>query len=164
MLTAKQISDNFQISLWQVYKMAKIMDVSKGKDGQYCFPDDFRPIYIPDGRSYRSLKKSNHKPYVYLMDTIAKMWYVKDNYFGIDEQIRQTIVRELKNAGLINLKVGALKTSLNYKDYVVSLSSDEWFKKKAKEREKFIFDTFAAVSKGVANGTTTAVVEATTSR
>jgi hypothetical protein len=160
MLTAKQISENFQISVRQVYKISKEMKINKGKDRQYHFPDDFRPIYIPDGRSYRSLKKSDRKAYVYIMDVIAKMLLAKDNYFGINEQIRRTVVRELKEAELIKLKVGAIETSLDYKDYVVSLSSGEWFGKKAKERENLILDAIEAVSKGASNGTTEALIEA----
>ena len=43
-------------------------------------------------------------------------------------------MRELKEAKLVKLKVGAIETSLDSKDYLVSLSGGEWFEKKAKER------------------------------
>lgn len=159
MLTAKQISVNYQIKVRKVYKIAKEMKISKGKDGQYHFPDDFRPIYIPDGRSYKSLKQTNHKPYVYIMDVIVKMWLAKDYYLGIDEQIRQTVVKKLKSARLIELKEGALETSLDYRDYIVSFSDDDWFNNSAKERENFIINALEVVSKGVSNGAIEAVIE-----
>ena len=152
MLSFKEVQKNFNISQKKLYEMAKYLNIPKGKYGKYLFPDDFKPVYIPDGREYKNLKNSQALPYVYVMDVISKLWLAKDNYMGIDDQIRKTVVRELKKNKLIILKNDADKSSLDYTDYMVSLNVNNWMERKTKDREQFILNVITAVATGVTYG------------
>ena len=62
MLTVAEVQETFDISREQVYKMARALNLPKGSHGEWLIPDDFIPVYIPDGREYKSLKGSSILP------------------------------------------------------------------------------------------------------
>lgn len=147
----KDVCENYDLSMNKAYEIADKMGIEIRK-GEYVFPDDFVPIYIPDGREYRSIKNDPRAPYVYMMDVIAKRLIAYDGYLSMDDSIRETIVRELYMAGFIVLIEGRAENSLYYRDYIISLTCDNWFDRKAKKRLVIITESLRAISRGVTEG------------
>lgn len=156
-MTKEEVIKKYHISDKKAVQMAKKMGFTKVK-GKWIFPEDFVPLYIPDGRKYKVINNSPLLPYMYLMDAISLLYCVENNYNGvIDKQVRETVVRELKKAGLIKLKEGANKKSLNYRDYIVSLSAGDWFDKPIRERKEYLIKLVNAASAGITYGTVSAL-------
>lgn len=156
MLTLNDLKTKYGINKTQAYKMAKVLHLKKGRNGKWLFPDDFVPVFIPDGRKYKTLADSAALPYVYLMDVISKLWLAEDNYMAIDEQIRKTVVRELKANHLIILKEGAESDSLDYRDYMVAVP-DEWHNMKVSAKKSFILDIINVACSGASYGAVSAL-------
>lgn len=148
----KEVSEKFKLSMNKAYRIADIMEIEI-KGGEYVFPDDFVPIYIPDGREYKNIKDDPRAPYVYMMDVIAKRMIAYDGYLSLDESIRKTIVRELNIAKFIVLIEGRKKDSLDYRDYIVSLTCNNWFDRKAKKRLEIMNESLRAIARGAFEGT-----------
>ena len=75
-------------------------------------PDDTVPVYVPI--SYSATEP--HRYYTYLLQVIANTHM---EIKGIDQDILETCVEQLKEKKLIILKHGADPDSLDYHDYVV---------------------------------------------
>ena len=76
-------------------------------------PDDTVPVYVPDP----FVKTDPHRYYVYLLDVISNTHM---EIKGIDKNILETCVAQLKEKKLIALKIGADPASLDYHDYLLS--------------------------------------------
>ena len=86
-------------------------------------PDDTIPVYVPD----HVYDGDAHRYYIYLMDVISNTHM---EIQGIDKDILETCVAQLKEKKLIVLKRGANLDSLDYRDYLVSAERgiyNEWY-------------------------------------
>ena len=86
-------------------------------------PEDTVPVYVPE----RINIDDPHRYYIYLLDAISNQ-HVEIQ--GIDKDILETCVCELKGKRLIILKRGADPDSLDYHDYVTSAERaafNDWY-------------------------------------
>ena len=86
-------------------------------------PDDTVPVYVPD----RFFESDPHRYYIYLMEVISNTHM---DIRGIDKNILETCVEQLKEKKLIVLKKGADPDSLDYHDYLLSADRSlfhEWY-------------------------------------
>ena len=86
-------------------------------------PDDTVPVYVPN-----SLYETDpHRYYIYLLDVIGNAHM---EIKGIDKDVLETCVGQLKERKLIVLKHGADPDSLDYHDYLLSAERApyyEWY-------------------------------------
>ena len=93
-------------------------------------PDDTVPTYVPN----EFYEGDPHRYYLYLLDVISNTHM---EIRGIDRDILETCVAQLKEKKLIVLKTGANPDSLDYHDYLMSAELDtynEWYKSLVKNR------------------------------
>ncbi len=86
-------------------------------------PDDTVPVYVPD----QFCKTEPHRYYIYLLEVISNTHM---EIKGIDKNILETCVAQLKEKKLIVLKNGAKPDSLDYHDYLLSPEIglyNEWY-------------------------------------
>ena len=113
-------------------KVQKICD--KMKIDPENIPDDTIPVYVPD-RFYES---HPHRYYVYLLEAIANTHM---EIQGIDRDVLETCVAQLKEKKLIVLRKSADPDSLDYHDYLISAERavyDEWYASFMKESTSLI--------------------------
>ena len=128
-MNIKQASRAWEISETEVQMICKEMGIDTAD-----IPDDTVPVYLPD-RFYES---NPHRYYIYLLDVISNTHM---EIKGIDKEILETCVAQLKEKKLIVLKMGADKDSLDYHDYVISAERalyNEWYDSLVKESMTFI--------------------------
>ena len=113
-------------------KVQKICDKMRIDSGN--IPDDTIPVYVPD-RFYGS---HPYRYYVYLLEVISNTHM---EIQGIDRNVLETCVVQLKEKKLIVLKKGADPDSLDYHDYLISAERavyDEWYGSFMKESTSLI--------------------------
>lgn len=128
----------------EAYAMMKYAGIPKDKSGHYVVPDDMEPVYIHDNRVY---KDEHIRDYLYIMDAIGKNQKLILEKIGMSRDRMRTYVRELKKAGLIKLIDGKDERSLDYQDYVLALSSDEWLKKRENSKATIIVKAIGEIGK-----------------
>ena len=121
-MNTPQASRAWEVSEKEVHLICKEMGIEPND-----IPDDTVPVYVPD-RAYEDKQHSYpHRYYIYLMDVIANTHM---ELKGIDNVVLETCVAQLKEKGLIILKAGADRDSLDYHDYLVSADRDiynDWY-------------------------------------
>lgn len=139
-MNKKQAAKKWEISEYQVGKICKYMNL----DSKHI-PEDTIPIYIPD----RRYKKDPHRFYIFILDVIINTHLELER---IDADIIATCVEQLNAAGLIVLKHGRPKDSIDYHDYMVSANRTEfynWQSTKTKNKIELITPAISAVTEGV---------------
>jgi len=119
-----EASRAWEISEAEVVKICENMDIDADN-----IPDGTLPVYSPDP-GYVS---DPHRYYIYLMEVISNTHM---ELKGIDRNILETCVAQLKEKKLIVLKKGADPDSLDYHDYVVSAERalyNEWYESLVKD-------------------------------
>jgi len=97
-------------------------------------PDDTVPTYVPN----EFYEGDPHRYYLYLLDVISNTHM---EIRGIDRDILETCVAQLKEKKLIILKRGANPDSLDYHDYLLSAERalfNEWYSSLVKDSVSFI--------------------------
>lgn len=117
-MNASQAACAWEISEKQVKMICKKMGISADH-----IPDDTMPLYVP-GQLYET---DPHRYYVYLLEVIANTHM---EIKGIDKNILETCVAQLKEKKLIVLKRGSDPDSLDYHDYLLSAETalyNDWY-------------------------------------
>lgn len=86
-------------------------------------PEGTVPVYQPD----KYYDKDPHRYYIYLLDVISNTHM---EIKGIDKDVLETCVEQLKEKKLIALKRGADPDSLDYHDYLMSVDRavyNDWY-------------------------------------
>ena len=97
-------------------------------------PEDTVPVYVPDP----FYEADPHRYYLYLLEVISNTHM---EIRGIDKNILETCVAQLKDKKLIILKNGADPNSLDYHDYLLSAERavyNEWYGSFVKDSVSFI--------------------------
>ena len=113
-----QASRAWEVSEEEVFKICKEMGIRAEN-----IPDETVPVYLPDPY----YETNPHRFYIYLLDVITNSHM---EIKGVDNNILETCVAQLKEKKLIVLKKGADPDSLDYRDYVMSAERDlynEWY-------------------------------------
>ena len=128
-MNAAQASRAWELSESEVRTICKEMGVDADN-----IPEDTVPVYVPD-RLYES---NPHRYYIYLLDVISNTHM---EIRGIDKNILETCVAQLKEKKLIVLKTEADADSLDYRDYLISAEPalySEWYNSLLKDSVSFI--------------------------
>ena len=143
-MNRKQAASRWEVSEYEVRKICKHMNLDSKN-----IPENTIPIYIPDGR----YKKDPHRFYIFILDVIINTHLELE---GIDADIIVTCLEQLKAAGLIVLKHGRFKDSIDYHDYMVSASRTEFYNwQSAKTKNKIELINSPAVGLASLTETTT---------
>ena len=113
-----QASRAWEVSEKDVETICKEMGIDADS-----IPDDTVPVYVPD----RMYEADPHRYYIYLLDVISNTHM---EIKGIDQNILETCVAQLKEKKLIIPKRGAAPDSLDYHDYLISPERalyNEWY-------------------------------------
>lgn len=117
-MNREQASRAWEIPEKEVKKICKEMGIDDDN-----IPDGTVPVYVPD----RFYDTDPHRYYIYLMEVIANTHM---EIKGIDQNILETCIAQLKGKKLITLKRGAAPDSLDYHDYLLSAETglyNEWY-------------------------------------
>ena len=139
-MNRKQASIDWEVSPRQVDKICKYMEIPSNN-----IPDDTIPVYLPDMR----YKSDPHRFYIFVLDVIINTHL---ELVTVDKNTRETCVEQLKRAGLIVLKHGKNKSSVDYHDYMISPDRDlfyGWKNAKMKAKLEMIRPVMSAVAEGV---------------
>ena len=113
-MNVTEASRKWEISEKEVDKICREMGIDADN-----IPDETVPVYLPD----RLYEENPHRYYIYLLDVISNTHM---EIKGIDKDILETCVGQLKEKKLIVLKTGADKDSLDYHDYIMSADVDAY--------------------------------------
>ena len=123
-------------------------------NGQFQIPEDTIPVYIPDKR----YMKNGLRLYLFVSDAIhKKLLLVPELINTSDDEIR-TIVRILRDRGLIERIEGRPKGSLNYQDYILGIEFADW-KRDATDNFKLLNEILGTVVESGSKGVTSAILE-----
>ncbi len=126
-MTVSEAAKKWRMTVWQVRKMCRAVGIQKNTKG-YIISDDMLPVYIPDMRKYR--KNHSLRLFCYVLDAITDGLMLDYQLLASSEVQVRTVVRELKENGLIVLLDGKSEASLNYTDYYPSMKCGEWQQKR----------------------------------
>ncbi len=124
-----QASRAWEISETEVQRVCEAMGIDANN-----IPDDTVPTYVPN----EFYEGDPHRYYLYLLDVISNTHM---EIRGIDRDILETCVAQLKEKKLIILKRGANPDSLDYHDYLLSAERalfNEWYSSLVKDSVSFI--------------------------
>ncbi len=94
-------------------------------------PEDLQPVYVPG----KKVKMDPHRFYIYVLEVINNPILRLE---GVDEDILQSCVTQLRLAGLIVPRKGADPESTDYRDYVLSADRERFYAwSNSKARENF---------------------------
>ena len=142
-MNLKQAAVRWDVTEYQARKICKHLGISPSN-----IPEDVVPVYLPDGR----YKANPHRFYIFVLDVIINTHMELE---GIDTDIIETCVEQLRNAGLIVLKRGKDTSSVDYHDYIISPNIELFYNwKNAKMRGKI--DMIKPILSAVAEGVTAA--------
>lgn len=152
-MTKKQAKSKWHLTDREVDGICDYYGFTKVK-GQFQIPEDTVPIYIPDKRYL----DKELRLYLFVSDAIhKKLLLVPKLINSSDDEIR-TIVRIMKDRGLIERIEGKPKDSLNYQDYILGLEFAEW-KRNATDNFKLIKELFGIVIEYSSKGVTSAMLD-----
>ena len=112
-----QASRAWEISENEVKRICEAMGIDADN-----IPDDTVPVYVPE----KIYEADPHRYYIYLLEVISNTHM---EIQGIDKNILETCVAQLKEKKLIVLKNGVDPASLDYRDYLLSAERalfNEW--------------------------------------
>lgn len=104
----KQAANKWEVPLSVARNICKDMSVDPQN-----IPESLKPVYHRDKR----YTKNPHRYYVFLLDVISNTHLELE---GIDNDILETCVEQLRNEGLIVLKRGKPIDSFDYHDFIIS--------------------------------------------
>ena len=155
-MTISEFANKKGLSIRHIKIMAPY--INGAKRCIYCkkweIPPDSKPIYIPDKRKYNAYSKY----YCYVIDAISLDMDLNENVSLISENQIKTVVRELRNFGLITPKNGCPENSFDYQDYMLSLKLIEWHYKKSYEKTKLILEIINSCATVAKKATQTAKI------
>ena len=142
-MKVKEARDCWEVSIYQVRKICKYMGLDPKN-----IPKDTEPVYIRDKR-YR---KNPFRFYIFVLDVIINTHL---RLVDIDEDIIETCVEQLRDLGLIILKRGRKKKSVDYRDYIISPNKElfyNWSDYNVKRKLELLAPIVSAGGEGVTRG------------
>ena len=137
-MNVTEASHKWEISEKEVDKICREMGIDADN-----IPDETVPVYLPD----RLYEENAHRYYIYLLDVISNTHM---EIKGIDKDILETCIEQMKEKKLIVLKTGADKDSLDYHDYIMSADVEAyngWYNSLVKDSMSFM-DRIVSFFKG----------------
>lgn len=141
------LSDREVDGICEYYDFTKV-------NGQFQIPEDTIPIYIPDKRYL----KNDLRLYLFVSDAIHKKLKLVPELFNSNNAEVRTIVRVMRNRGLIERIEGRPEESLNYQDYILGVEFAGW-KRNATDNFKLIKELLGVAVEFGSKGVTSAVLE-----
>lgn len=157
MLTKKQFQTKYNLTKREVDGICDYYGIKKNK-GQFQIPDDAVPVYIPDKRYV----DKEFCLYLFVADAIRKkLILVPELFYSTDDEVR-TVVRVMRDKGLLVRIEGRPEESLEYQDYILGPEFAEW-KRNATENFKLVKEILGIAVESSSKGVTSAVLEHYTS-
>lgn len=157
MLTKKQFQMKYNLTKREVDGICEYYGIKKDK-GQFQIPDDTEPVYIPDKR----FVKKELRLYLFVSDAIQrKVKLVPALFYSTDDEVR-TVVRAMRDNGLLVRIEGRPEDSLEYQDYILGPEFADW-KRSATDNFKLVKEILGVVVESNSKGVTSAVLEHYTS-
>lgn len=157
MLTKKQFQTKYNLTKREVDGICDYYGIKKNK-GQFQIPDDAVPVYIPDKRYV----DKEFCLYLFVADAIRKkLILVPELFYSTDDEVR-TVVRVMRDKGLIVRIEGRPDDSLEYQDYILGPEFADW-KRSATENFKLVKEILGIAVESSSKGVTSAVLEHYTS-
>ncbi|MBF1361542.1 MAG: hypothetical protein HXM76_06770 [Mogibacterium diversum] len=157
MLTKKQFQTKYNLTKREVDGICDYYGIKKNK-GQFQIPDDAVPVYIPDKRYV----DKEFCLYLFVADAIRKkLILVPELFYSTDDEVR-TVVRVMRDKGLLVRIEGRPEDSLEYQDYILGPEFAEW-KRNATENFKLVKEILGIAVESSSKGVTSAVLEHYTS-
>ena len=153
MLTKKQFQTKYNLTKREVDGICEYYGIKKNK-GKFQIPDNTEPIYIPDKR----FVNKELRLYLFVSDAIQrKVKLVPELFYSTDDEVR-TVVRVMRDKGLLVSIEGRPEDSLEYQDYILGPEFADW-KRNAAGNFKVIKELLGTVVESSSKGTAAAVLE-----
>ena len=157
MLTKKQFQTKYSLTKREADRICEYYGIKKEKR-QFQIPDNTEPIYIPDKR----FVNKELRLYLFISDAIQrKVKLVPELFYSTDDEVR-TVVRVMRDKGLLVRIEGRPEESLEYQDYILGPEFAEW-KRNATGNFKVIKELLGTVVESSSKGAAAAVLEHYTS-
>ena len=157
MLTKKQFQTKYNLMKREVDGICEYYGIKKNK-GQFQIPDDAVPVYIPDKRYV----DKEFCLYLFVADAIRKkLILVPELFYSTDDEVR-TVVRVMRDKGLLVRIEGRPEDSLEYQDYILGPEFADW-KRSATDNFKLVKEILGVAVESSSKGVTSAVLEHYTS-
>ena len=157
MLTKKQFQMKYNLTKREVDGICEYYGIKKNK-GKFQIPDDTAPVYIPDKRYV----DKEFCLYLFVADAIRKkVTLVPELFYSKDDEVK-TVVRVMRDKGLIERLEGKPKESLEYQDYILGPEFADW-KRNTTGNFKVIKELLGTVVESSSKGAAAAVLEHYTS-
>lgn len=157
MLTKKQFQTKYNLTKREVDGICDYYGIKKNK-GQFQIPNDAVPVYIPDKRYV----DKEFCLYLFVADAIRKkLILVPELFYSTDDEVR-TVVRVMRDKGLLVRIEGRPEDSLEYQDYILGTEFADW-KRNATENFKLVKEILGIAVESSSKGVTSAVLEHYTS-
>ena len=112
---------------------------------KWDIPKDAVPYYVPNKNYYTP----DTRPYCYVLDAITQKMLIREELCRISPGECRTIVRVLRDNGLLQLRDGCDKDSLNYLDYIQDINADGWLEMKAGQKAKRLLNAICSTLKSL---------------
>ena len=153
MLTKKQFQTKYNLTKREVDGICDYYGIKKNK-GQFQIPNDAVPVYIPDKRYV----DKEFCLYLFVADAIRKkLILVPELFYSTDDEVR-TVVRVMRDKGLLVRIEGRPEESLEYQDYILGPEFADW-KRNATDNFKLIKEILGIAVESSSKGVTSAVLE-----
>ena len=157
MLTKKQFQTKYSLTKREADRICEYYGIKKEKR-QFQIPDNTEPIYIPDKR----FVKKELRLYLFVSDAIQrKVKLVPELFYSTDDEVR-TVVRVMRDKGLLVRIEGRPEESLEYQDYILGPEFADW-KRSATDNFKLVKEILGVAVESGSKGVTSAVLEHYTS-
>ena len=157
MLTKKQFQTKYNLTKREVDGICDYYGIKKNK-GQFQIPNDAVPVYIPDKRYV----DKEFCLYLFVADAIRKkLILVPELFYSTDDEV-QTVVRVMRDKGLLVRIEGRPEDSLEYQDYILGPEFADW-KRSATDNFKLVKEILGIAVESSSKGVTSAVLEHYTS-
>ena len=157
MLTKKQFQTKYNLTKREVDGICDYYGIKKNK-GQFQIPNDAVPVYIPDKRYV----DKEFCLYLFVADAIRKkLILVPELFYSTDDEVK-TVVRVMRDKGLLVRIEGRPEESLEYQDYILGPEFADW-KRNATENFKLVKEILGIAVESSSKGVTSAVLEHYTS-
>ena len=111
----------YNLTKREVDGICEYYGIKKNK-GKFQIPDDTVPVYIPDKRYV----DKEFCLYMFVADAIRKkVTLVPELFYSKDDEVK-TVVRVMRDKGLIERLEGKPKESLEYQDYILGPEFADW--------------------------------------
>ena len=153
MFTKKQFQTKYNLTKREVDGICEYYVIKKEKR-QFQIPDDTEPVYIPDKR----FVKKELRLYLFVSDAIQrKVKLVPELFYSTDDEVR-TVVRVMRDNGLLVRIEGRPEDSLEYQDYILGPKFADW-KRSATDNFKLVKEILGIAVESSTKGVTSAVLE-----